>query len=555
MKDSKKSWATTVVAHRVPPVLSVAAVSVMLLATVITGQAPLRLSKQKSSANAAVFSASPNPIPVCDGSGVGTTTLSWNVGTNIPFVIHQNGETGLVVAQGAGSGTQQITAVANGSQYYLYTIDTTGAWQFIRDPRTGKRGWKYVQTTIKNFRTQLTIQHTDQGCHPIPIVGGTKLLVRTSHSVVDPGGYYILYASEPTGTNIRPFNGQLDYKLTFCPELSLSQCTNSTGPWLQVSNGQIRVNLPSTIAKGIYKAQFRPSEGSDIPWSDVIQVNVGNAKYGLENMQEYWIMPESQKAFEGTNHVTGQSFETRVGYRPAAHGCSWMPAGTKEMYFIKDHKDGYWQPNYDTQFTGEGGGSNLLWYIAPWQKGTWDNVYLSAVGHRGHPMPDQISLDLNKNFLNVTGGTRYGSGDPRYPGYILSPQWVGPGYGVANNQQLYLYDDGGMRDICQVNEESPGRGTGTWVVHIDNVTLQLPKYHGPAMRVSFWEFINGAQDIKEQWYFVKGKGLVRIEQKLYWPSNGLNALQCATDPDCYNAKQTPTMTSPMTEMTLSEYMR
>src|SRR3989338_11489590 len=60
-----------------------------------------------SSANSSIFSASPNPIPVCDDSGVGTTTLSWNTPAGTPVEVHRDG--GSLVTQGTGPGSRAIS--------------------------------------------------------------------------------------------------------------------------------------------------------------------------------------------------------------------------------------------------------------------------------------------------------------------------------------------------------------------------------------------------------------------------------------------------------------
>jgi hypothetical protein len=198
---------------------------------------------------------------------------------------------------------------------------------------------------------------------------------------------------------------------------------------------------------------------------------------------------------------------------------------------------------------GLGGEATLLWYVVPPQRQVgWNNEYITAVGHRAFSLPSTPGdrLRLNANFTQQLHTFIYGSNDPRLPGYILSPRWVGTGYGISNNQQTYLGNDTGM-DMCALAQDTTvQRGVGTWSVHIDKVNLSLPKYQGPAMRISFWEFIGG--EIKEQWYFVKDVGLVRIEQKVYRDG------QCSQDVDCFN-KENATMTRPMTEMTLKQYMQ
>lgn len=545
-----------IVGHRIPGVLSVLAAALAMLGVVVLGEPPMRfgfldrVGSLRSHANADVFTLAPNPMPVCDGSGNGQALLTWNIGASEQYEVRQGSTDGQVVATGIGSASRQLTSIAADTTFVLLGTQTTYTHRFNRKTRQ----WERVPVVQRIERGRVVARHTRMGCTVVPPVSqGEPLIVATSHSLVQPGGYYILYASERVGTNIRSYTGQLDYKLSFCPKQTPNQCSESGGPWLAVQNGQVRADVPVGTPQGIYKAQFKPSDRPDGPWSNQVQVNVGprDFTYGLEDMKQYWILPDTEKQYVGKNHITGAQYEAVVGYRsvPAVNACSWMPADTKEMYFMKTDRDGYWGPNYNDPMIGADGRNTLSWYVVPHaQRDGWDNEYLTAVGHRAFELPAQSSerLQIDKNFKKELHAFMYGSLDTRYPGYILAPRWVGSGYGVANLQQTYIGTDSAGGGLCELATTNRPRGVGTWVVHVDKVNLSLPKYQGPAMRISFWEYIG--IEIKEQWYFVKGVGLVRIEQKVYKPG------QCSQDVDCFN-KDNPTMLQPMAEMTLKQYMQ
>lgn len=543
-----------VIAHRIPGVLSLFAAALAMLGVIVVGEPPLRLSaldrvgSMRSRASNELLIASPNPIPVCDGSGTGQTTLTWNLASGESYEIRQGSIDGQMLASGVGSGSKLVSGVTSNAMFVLVGTETTYTYQYNRKTRQ----WERVPVVRRVERGRAVVGHTRMGCDtPPPVSENKPLLVAVSHSLVQPGGYYILYATERLGTNIRAYTGDLDFQLTFCPKQRPTACSDSTGRWLRVEGGSVQADLPVGTPEGIYTARFRPAGELARPWSNAVQVNIGTT-YGLDDMKEYWVFPDTEKRYVGRNNVTGTEYESAVGYRPipASNQCSWMPAGTREMYFMKSNQDGYWGPNYNgTVPGGDGGLGNLLWYVAPFmQKDQWDNEYLTAVGHRGFKTllaNPADRLTLSKNFVQQDHSFLYGSNDPRYPGYILAPRWVGPGYGIINMQQTYLGNDTGI-NMCSLPDLNVQRGIGTWVVHVDKVTLSLPKYTGPAMRVSFWELLGG--EIHERWYFVKNVGLVRIEQKIFAEGG------CARDVDCYD-KDVPVMRTPMNVMTLKQYMQ
>ena len=66
------------------------------------------------------FGASPNPIVVTDGTGLGVTTISWSTTKSKLIEIHVNGPAGALLASGSDSGTADTAKwVTDGMQFYL----------------------------------------------------------------------------------------------------------------------------------------------------------------------------------------------------------------------------------------------------------------------------------------------------------------------------------------------------------------------------------------------------------------------------------------------------
>lgn len=66
------------------------------------------------------ITANPNPIKVCDGSGLGITTISWDVPGSKRVEVHVGSPNGALLALSGGSGSQSTGKwVGNGSVFYL----------------------------------------------------------------------------------------------------------------------------------------------------------------------------------------------------------------------------------------------------------------------------------------------------------------------------------------------------------------------------------------------------------------------------------------------------
>src|SRR5690349_1791562 len=70
-----------------------------------------------------LISANPNPIIVCDGTGLGITTLTWSSAGTTLVEVHLKTPSGTLVAQSGPNGTVTTGKwVTNGSAFYLQDV-------------------------------------------------------------------------------------------------------------------------------------------------------------------------------------------------------------------------------------------------------------------------------------------------------------------------------------------------------------------------------------------------------------------------------------------------
>ena len=86
------------------------------------GANPVSLSPKKPKA-AATITANPNPIRVCDGSGLGITTIFFTFAESDLVEIHVNSPTGDLFAKPAASGSAMTEKwVTNGMVFFLQDV-------------------------------------------------------------------------------------------------------------------------------------------------------------------------------------------------------------------------------------------------------------------------------------------------------------------------------------------------------------------------------------------------------------------------------------------------
>src|SRR6185295_17223822 len=95
------------------------------------------------------LTANPNPVQVCDGSGLGVAALSWSTSGVANVQIRKNAPDGPLVTSGSASGsftTGQTTA--SGTVFYLQNVSYG------------------LPLTSANTLSTVTVNLTTQGCPP-----------------------------------------------------------------------------------------------------------------------------------------------------------------------------------------------------------------------------------------------------------------------------------------------------------------------------------------------------------------------------------------------------
>ena len=361
-----------------------------------------------------------------------------------------------------------------------------------------------------------------------------SLYIRTDKSYVEAGSFYHLSVF----SSLVPFvgyTGLLDVNVTSCTQSGA--CNTTTGAWgsYQVQGGSIRLDIATDYAPSYFRARFKP-RGSSWDWSNEIQINVGMTQ-SLENAQEYWLLPSTPVEYTGTNFPDNKDFKTVIGFKPPISLCSET---VSTMYFMKNNPSGYWDPHvqwYDPIRAPGYDKQNLLWHLVPWQKkASWkalgyDDEYLTSIGHERYSYnpadPFNLAINFNSSQMNVQDSYQF-------PNYVLSPKWVGAGWGIGVDSR-----SSGPRppseSFCNLPINTTGE-PGTWSVHTNITTLNLPNYQGPALQYKFYEgghgFVTDGSKwgLREDWYFVKNMGLIKIEAKYFKSTSGLQS--CQEDHDC-----------------------
>src|ERR1043165_5383632 len=73
-------------------------------------------------ANTGSISATPNPIQVCDGSGLGVTTIIWSSSGATKVEVHVGSPTGALLGSGLSGKVTTTKSVSNGTVFYLQDV-------------------------------------------------------------------------------------------------------------------------------------------------------------------------------------------------------------------------------------------------------------------------------------------------------------------------------------------------------------------------------------------------------------------------------------------------
>ncbi len=135
----------------------------------------------------ATLTASPNPIQVCDGTGQGITTLTWNVtGAGASSVqLRAGAPNGTLVASGGTSGNVTTGKwVTNGTVFYLQNV--TGG----------------LPLTSEHTLATVTVATTTQGCPPPASFNKTINYARNNTGVVSGIGTNLIGSDPNATTNV-----------------------------------------------------------------------------------------------------------------------------------------------------------------------------------------------------------------------------------------------------------------------------------------------------------------------------------------------------------------
>lgn len=393
----------------------------------------------------------------------------------------------------------------------------------------------------------------------------SKLTIRVSSSYVKPGGSYTLYAIKEKKIN-GGYTGYLEVGKDIC---DASGCkTVSSGIWKGFDGKNIyvsttsKVNIPSTAGVGVYKARFKPYPNPyNLGWSNLIQVNVSSTD-DLADARDYWKFWDTGvvKTFKGQNTIYNKSFETKIGYEAPVSLCGvWI----RPMVFVKNNIYGYWDgatPWYNYLWTGGDAGGNpnypnpvdsefhenfkqdIRWYVRDWtnNNNSWADTWLTAPFFRQYKYLTPRPLSVLT--FNVKAAD---SLDSTHPNYFLTPLYVGPGWGDAIASGMVVKGIS-TSNICNMAYNRDYKRI--WAAHADFLTLTTTKGSFPALRLRYYEgdlnylaTTSPGNFLREDWWFIKGQGLVRIDVKSFgfntYTYNGVtktfpNRYPCAKDDDC-----------------------
>jgi hypothetical protein len=380
-----------------------------------------------------------------------------------------------------------------------------------------------------------------------------SIYIRVNKSYVRAGDSYEAYVFEDYNRFIG-FSGNLEVCNNYNP--STRTCNSAPTPWrdfsgnlVNVTGGKAVINIPQTATTPFTaRVRFRPL-GSNWGWSNEIVMAV-NTTNGLLDVSTYFIMNRYPIEFNGENRAfTDQNgntirtpFKTVIGFMNPSLACDGTARNV--MYFIKDKTKGYWDPEtpwFNDLFRiskPDYARYNLLWYVKSFQKlSGWQDEFLTAEGHRTY-YTEEGPLTYDNNFKRFSRQYRYTSANPAIPAYFLSARYVGNGWGLSNNKARFVVTTDPNTSLCTMTNFG---GDGFWAVHADKTSLSG---YPDVLRLKYYEGDNGfATDstkyvLREDWYFAKNVGLVKIDVKNFCPTTWgtyARCKPCRLDPsgDCF----------------------
>lgn len=392
-----------------------------------------------------------------------------------------------------------------------------------------------------------------------------RFLLRTTKSLTDLPSSYVFnmgttrcdgedsFTTEGTRGTV-----QFEYRLLLDPpdvpgyvDFSTTQW-DQTGQFFQDIEGSWRVQIDSldhlgpNVESAAVQFRARPvnaqREPVGVEWSDWVQVNHGT-RYGLLRVSDYWhLQPREPLSFHGTNFAQCEDFDAQMGWRsPDAFERGGMPVPTTQasavMYFTKANRFGYHTPSFewggaDHPLWAQGLGFNLFWVDTPKPYPADGNGYerwIMSNATEWHCDPDfDDYLDPDGEAF-ASANCRYfadgsvpefpdtlfnqpATNDPDLRNYILAPEYVGQGWGIAA-----LHGQGDRKQLWGVHANVWSSNELPQVDGAQREVLQLKYYEGPANYLTHGDTPWGH---REDWYLDR-QGPMRVEGRNVGPRAGI----------------------------------
>lgn len=381
----------------------------------------------------------------------------------------------------------------------------------------------------------------------------------------DMARYYL----KVTDSQGNPCSLNMETSYQYCKEDG--QCEDKMellwGNFRSDKTGVVRADVDPIVREGKHTASFRPA-GSNAPFSNSITVQVVKDSPQLTvarttiKADDYFIdNPGYAFEFTNINHVHKTTHRMRLQMEEVI---DWGGYPNIPWRFTKNSPYSYWCPLIDGMevcTTDKPDASMALrWMIVTrdykykdhpvFDKHVWatgSKVYYTrknpATGM--HDYKDIFPKDryFDGNTISTTG---------RLPSYNLMPKQVTLPY-IDFNTNASTGHNWKNKEATTVPEpvNTKIKPFGSWRVRMDMHPLKItPKnegdysFDGEALKVDYFESIGIGNPeevplLRETWWFVKGVGLVRIDQKNF---NGFGAdnkdtsiaKPCKDDPDCLN---------------------
>ncbi len=291
------------------------------------------------------------------------------------------------------------------------------------------------------------------------------------------------------------------------------------------------------------------------------------------NMAEYWnLKPGNSYLFEGINQYApsdNRRFLTKIAYEEKSRLCGHEVIAFR---FTKNSLYGYWQPK---DYHQKPGNLNLRFLVSAFaQNERWKNNQIGALHHITYRLdnfsqPDSLGR-LGKFIYNSDGSwgmIRHYTADPLYN---FENFYYAPYFGASNN--IYSGWELNRFDRIYYGERFSSTTSSCSQEYLPNIAqshlitkqrwtveprVETPAYTGPAIRIRQLEIGLTGWAHREDWWFAKNIGLVRIDKITFteYLPDGTMTNRCSPNKPNYDFRCTnpDVMTNPPIIMKLKNY--